>query len=168
MAIRKIVTIPNEVLKRKTRKVTNFGKEFQNLVDDMIETMRDAPGVGLAGPQIEVSSRVLVVEYNDHDDETIPPKLYVLVNPSITRTSKETELGIEGCLSIPDYVGEVERFTEVTIKGNNRHGQNLKIKAQGWLARIFQHEIDHLNGILFLDRAERILRIEELPQETEP
>lgn len=167
MAIRKIVTIPNEVLKRKARKVTNFGQEFQNLVDDLIETMRDAPGVGLAGPQIDVSSRVLVVEYNDQDDETVPPKLYVLVNPSVTRTSKETEFGIEGCLSIPDYVGEVERFTEVTIKGNNRHGQNLKIKAQGWLARIFQHEIDHLNGILFLDRAERILRIEELPQETE-
>jgi peptide deformylase len=102
---------------------------------------------------------VIVVEYSEaeeDDEKQAPPKLYVVVNPEITRFDTQMELGTEGCLSIPGYVGDVERNLAVTIKGQNRHGQAMKIKAQGWLARIFQHEIDHLDGILFIDRAERV------------
>ncbi|RME88626.1 MAG: peptide deformylase [Anaerolineae bacterium] len=162
MALREIVTVPAEVLRRKARPVTRFDDELQRLIDDMIETMRAAPGVGLAAPQVAVSQRLIVVEYaEDEEDEAAEPKLYVVVNPKITRHSKETEMGVEGCLSIPGLVGEVERYLSVTVKGQNRHGQPLKIKARGWLARIFQHEVDHLNGILFTDRAERVWTPEE-------
>jgi peptide deformylase len=127
----------------------------------MIETMRDAPGVGLAAPQVNVSERVIVVEFGDEEDETVPPKLYVVVNPEITRFSRETEMGVEGCLSIPGLVGEVERYLSVTVKGQNRRGHPIRIKAKGWLARIFQHEIDHVNGILYTDRAVKVWKPEE-------
>jgi peptide deformylase len=160
MAIREIVTIPEEVLRRKAHKVTNFDKDLVNLVDDMLDTMRQAPGVGLAAPQIAISQRVIVVEYAEEEEEK--PKSFAVINPEIIKTSNETELGIEGCLSIPNMVGEVERFTSVVIKGFNKMGKPVKIKSSGWLARIFQHEVDHLDGILFTDRA---LRIWQPPQE---
>ena len=161
MAERKIVTLPNPVLRRKARKVTVFDEELQSLIDDMVETMRVAPGVGLAAPQVNVSQRVIVVEFGDEEDESVPPKLYVVVNPEITRLSKEVVTGTEGCLSIPEIVGDVERPVGATIKGLNRHGQPVKIKAEGWLARIFQHEVDHVDGVLFVDRAERVWKLEE-------
>ncbi len=161
MALREIYTVPDDVLRRKARKVTDFGPELQTLIDDMVETMRDAPGVGLAAPQVGVSLRVIVVEFGDEEDEEIPPKLYTVVNPEIKRNSKETELGTEGCLSIPGIVGDVERQLGVVVKGQNRHGKPMRIKADGWLARIFQHEIDHVDGILFTDRAERLWMLEE-------
>lgn len=160
MAIREIITLPHKTLRKKARKVTSFGSDLQTLIDDMVETMRLAPGVGLAAPQVNVSSRVIVVEFNENEDEEIPPKLYVVVNPEITRFSSEDEIGTEGCLSIPRIVGDVERPITVTIKGLNRRGQPQKIKASGWLARIFQHEVDHLDGVLFVDRAERVWQIE--------
>lgn len=160
MAIREIITLPHKTLRQKARKVTSFGSDLQTLIDDMVETMRLAPGVGLAAPQVNVSSRVIVVEFNENEDEEIPPKLYVVVNPEITRFSSEDEIGTEGCLSIPRIVGDVERPITVTIKGLNRRGQPQKIKASGWLARIFQHEVDHLDGVLFVDRAERVWQIE--------
>jgi peptide deformylase len=158
MALRDIVYVPDAVLRRKARKVTTFGKEFQALIDDMVETMRDAPGVGLAAPQVGISQQLIVVEFNENDeeDEEAPKKLFVLINPEIIKSSQETLAGIEGCLSVPGLVGEVERAAQVVIRGQNRHGQPLKIKAQGWLARIFQHEMDHLEGVLFTDRATRI------------
>jgi len=165
MAIRDIVIVPNKVLKRKSKTVKDFGDDLQTLIDDMVETMREAPGVGLAGPQVNVLQRVITVEFGDEDDEEIPPKLYTVVNPEIVRSSKETVFGIEGCLSIPELVGEVERSVAVTVKAQNRHGQPMKIKASGWLARIFQHEIDHLNGVLFTDRTTTIYRLEDLMQE---
>lgn len=154
MALRKVVTIPDEVLRKKAHKVTNFDKDLTTLVDDMFETMRNAPGVGLAAPQVAISQKVIVVEYAE--DEEKKPKSYAVVNPEIIKTSAETELGIEGCLSIPNLVGEVERFSSVVVKGFNQSGKPVKIKANGWLARIFQHEIDHLDGILFTDRATRV------------
>jgi len=161
MAIRNIVTVPAPVLRRKARRVTDFGLELQTLIDDMIETMRAAPGVGLAAPQVGVPLRVIVVEFGDEEDESVPPKLYVMVNPEITRRSRETEIGTEGCLSIPGLVGDVERALEVTVRGQSRRGQPMKLKVRGWLARIFQHEIDHLNGVLFTDLAERVWSPEE-------
>jgi peptide deformylase len=158
MAIREIVTVPEAVLRRKAHKVTDFDKDFQQLVDDMVETMREAPGVGLAAPQLGVSQQLIVVEYNvdNIDDENAKKKLFVVANPVILQKSEETENGVEGCLSIPGLVGDVERFSQITIKGQNRRGQPVKIKANGWLARIFQHEIDHVEGILFTDRATKI------------
>jgi peptide deformylase len=163
MPVRKIVFHPEPVLRRKARKVTDFGPELQKLIDDMVETMREAPGVGLAAPQIDIPLRVIVIEYaeGEGEDEAPPPKLYTLVNPEIIRLGDETEVGTEGCLSIPGFVGDVERPSAAVIKGLNRHGKPVKIKADGWLARIFQHEIDHLEGILFIDRADKVWRLEE-------
>ena len=156
MALREIVTIPEPVLRKKARKVTDFGPELQVLIDDMVETMRNAPGVGLAAPQVASPLRVIVVEFGDEENEEVPPKLYTMVNPEIVRVSEETVVGTEGCLSIPGFIGDVERLDQITIKGQNRFGKPMRVKANGWLARIFQHEIDHLNGVLFTDRALRI------------
>lgn len=156
MAIREIVTLPDPVLRRKTHKVSNFDKSFTNLVNDMIDTLREATGVGLAAPQVGVLSRLIVVEFGDEEDEEAPKKIYVLANPEIVEASTEMENGIEACLSIPGLVGEVERHTSIVVKGIGRMGKPTRIKAEGWLARIFQHEIDHLDGILYPDRASRV------------
>lgn len=157
MALKEIVTVPNDVLRRKARKITSFDNDLQQLVDDMVETMRQAPGVGLAATQVGLSQRLIVVEYDEDDQiEDSPRKLYVVANPEIIKTSDETEMGIEGCLSIPGLVGEVERNLEIVVRGQNRRGQPVKIKAKGWLARIFQHEIDHLDGVLYTDRATQV------------
>jgi peptide deformylase len=165
MALRRIVTLPDPVLKRKARAVTQFDKNLHTLLDDMVETMREAPGVGLAAPQIGLSERIAVIEYyekeEDEEKEDAPKKVWAVVNPEIVKASQETLMGVEGCLSIPGLVGEVERHAEVHVKAMNRHGKPVKIKAKGWLARIFQHEIDHLNGILFTERATRVWQPEQ-------
>lgn len=163
MALREIAKLPAPVLRRKAQKVTDFGPELQKLVDDMIETMREEPGVGLAAPQVGVSLRVIVVEFGEEneEDENIPPKLYTVINPEFSRTSPELISGTEGCLSIPGVVGDVDRYESLTVKGFNRRGQAMNLKASGWLARIFQHEVDHLDGILFVDRAEKVWAVEE-------
>ena len=169
MTLRKIVTLPEPVLRRKARAIAKFDKNLQTLIDDMVETMRDAPGVGLAAPQIGLSERLIVVEYFERDEdeekENAPKKVWAVLNPEIIKASEEKLLGVEGCLSIPGLVGEVERHASVQVKGLNRHGKPLKIKAEGWLARIFQHEIDHLNGVLFTDRAARVWKPQD---EVEP
>jgi peptide deformylase len=164
MAVREIITLPDKILRGKARRVTDFGPDLQLLIDDMVETMREAPGVGLAAPQVNIPLRVIVVEFGDEEDETVPAKLYMVVNPEITRESDKLVIGVEGCLSIPGVVGDVERNETVTVKGLDRNGRSIKIKAGGWLARIFQHEIDHLNGILFVDRASRVWQPEQEPQ----
>ena len=165
MALRKIVTLPDPILRRKARTVTRFDSDLQTLIDDMIDTMRQAPGVGLAAPQVGVPDRVIVVEYAEDDEqEDAPKKLFAVVNPEIKQTSKETEMGVEGCLSVIGLQGEVERALAVTVKGQTRRGQPIKIKAKGWLARIFQHEIDHINGIVFTDRAAKVWK----PEPEEP
>jgi peptide deformylase len=161
MTIREIITVPHETLRQKSRKVTSFGAELQTLIDDMVETMRAAPGVGLAAPQVNVPLRVIVVEFAEsEDDEQIAPELYMCVNPKIISSSSEQEVGTEGCLSIPGIVGDVSRPDVVTVRYFNRHGQPMKLEASGWLARIFQHEVDHINGVLFVDLAEKVWAIE--------
>ena len=168
MPIREIVTVPQLVLRKKARKVTRFGKDLQSLIDDMIETMRTAPGVGLAAPQVDVSLRVIVVEFAEMVDEgeaPKPAKLYAVVNPEIVRQSDQLATGTEGCLSIPGLVGDVERPDAVIVRGLNRQGNAMRIKADGWLARIFQHEIDHLNGVLFTDLAQKVWMLEEEPHQ---
>lgn len=167
MTLRKIVTIPDDVLRKKAHKVTTFDKDLIFLIDDMFETMREEPGVGLAAPQIGLSQQIVVIEYAE--DEEAKPKSFALINPEIIKTSDETEFGIEGCLSIPNLVGEVERFSSITVKALNKFGKPIRIKTSGWMARIFQHEIDHLDGILFTDRATRIWQppqdeLAELPE----
>jgi peptide deformylase len=159
MAPRKIIALPNQILRRKAHVVTHFTEDLQQLVDDMIETMRQAPGVGLAAPQVGISERVIVVEYpKDDTKEDSPKKLYVVINPEVKEISADTETAVEACLSIPNLHGEVERSLGISIKGLTRHGQPIRIKARDWLARIFQHEIDHLDGIVFTDRAKRVWR----------
>jgi peptide deformylase len=172
MAIREIVTPPNPTLRQRAQKVRQITPEIAQLIDDLVETMRVAPGVGLAAPQIDVGLRVIVVEYAEGSEEDDapekPPKLYAVINPEITRTSKARVLGNEACLSLPGYFGEVERYERVTVKGMNRHGQDFKLKTNGWLARIFQHEIDHIEGILYIDRATQVWRVEERDDEELP
>lgn len=158
MTIRELTTFPEKVLKQKAQPVEIFDENLADLVDDMVETMREAPGVGLAAPQIGISKRIIVVEFGDEHDETIPDQLYVVINPEITKQSRDAVPGIEGCLSVPGFAGKVNRASVVTVKGQDIHGQPVKIRAHGWLARIFQHEIDHINGILYTDRAEDIWR----------
>ncbi|MBK7316725.1 MAG: peptide deformylase [Anaerolineales bacterium] len=168
MALREIVFLPEPVLRRKAKPVTKFDKELQTLIDDMIETMREAPGVGLAAPQVNISQQLAVIEYDEDEDEEEnedappkPKKLYVIINPEIIKTSEEKVMGIEGCLSIPGLQGEVERHESIQVKALNRHGSPVKLKVDGWMARIFQHEIDHLNGVLFTDRATRVWKPRE-------
>ncbi|MBM3181102.1 MAG: peptide deformylase [Chloroflexi bacterium] len=165
MALRQIVNLPEPILRRKAKPVSKFDKDLQTLIDDMIETMREAPGVGLAAPQINISQQLAVVEYAENEDDeeedneeapSRPKKLFVLINPEITKASEEKVIGVEGCLSIPGLLGEVERHKSVQVKALNRHGIPVKLKTEGWMARIFQHEIDHLNGVLFTDRATEV------------
>ena len=156
MALREIITVPHPTLSQKARKISDFGPKTQTLIDDMVETLRAAPGVGLAAPQVNALIRLVVIEFGDEEDENVPPKLYTIINPEISRHSQETVMGTEGCLSIPDLIGDVERFESITVKGLNRHGQPIKIKAKDWLARILQHEIDHPNGVLFTDLATEV------------
>ena len=165
MALREVVKLPEPILRMKAHKVADFGKDFQKLVDDMIDTLHDEPGVGLAAPQVNVSLRLIVVEYTlDETDENAPVKRYVFANPEITSVSAETVMGMEGCLSVPNLFGEVERAQEITVEGYNRHGRKQKVHVKGWMARIFQHEIDHLNGVLFVDRAVKLYQPEEIEE----
>ena len=170
MARLEIVTPPHPVLRQKARPVSDLGPELQALIDDMVETMEAAGGVGLAANQVAVPARVIVVrmpipeaddeeeeEEEEEDEEPLPPhigELFTLVNPRISWRSRQTVEGVEGCLSVPGIVGEVERSREVRIKALDRRGAEFSMRFQGWLARIFQHEIDHLEGVLFTDHIE--------------
>jgi peptide deformylase len=154
MAVRKILQIGHPTLRERSRKVTRFGDELAALVEDMIETMHEASGVGLAAPQVGVLNRLIVVEMPDDESYPQPGERWVLVNPEIVKASRETEAGQEGCLSVAGYVGIVERASEVLIRAQDTRGRKVRIKAQGYLARVFQHEIDHLDGVLYVDVAE--------------
>ncbi|HIE25487.1 MAG TPA: peptide deformylase [Anaerolineales bacterium] len=156
MALREVITVPNDVLRQKAHKVKNFDKDLSIIIDDMIETLRDAPGVGLAAPQVGILQQIIIVEFGDEDDPEVPAKLYAVVNPKITYASEEKVLGTEGCLSVPGILGDVERSLSIIVQGQNRKGKKVKYKLNGWIARIFQHEINHLEGIIFTDLAERI------------
>ena len=152
-----IVTLPNEILRQKTRPVTAFDDDLQQLIDNMIETMRAANGVGLAAPQIGLPLRLAVIEtlpeYDDEGEAIEDTRdLYVIVNPEIVWESREEVTGIEGCLSIPGYLGEVYRATAIRVRAQDRNGKKIKLRLKGWDARIFQHEIDHLNGVLYIDK----------------
>ena len=141
--IREIVVVEDRRLRTKCPKVPKIDASIQRLIDDMVDTMRDAPGIGLAAPQVGVLLRVIVCE--------VEQNLHCLVNPELIRAEGE-QVGSEGCLSIPGYIGEVQRANKVVVKARNRAGKDVRIKAEGLLARCLQHEIDHIDGILFTDR----------------
>lgn len=157
MSLRTIITEANPILRKKAVRVSDFDNpEFQTLVDDMIETMLEAPGVGLAAPQVAISQRLIVVKLPDDPDYReeygdLVDQVFVVANPKITKASKEKVEGVEGCLSIPGYAGRVSRHVAIEVKGQDRRGNPFAISAKNWLARIFQHEIDHLDGVLFTD-----------------
>jgi peptide deformylase len=165
MAVREIITPKNPTLRKKAHKVARFNDpKLQTLIDDMVDTMLEAPGVGLAAPQVAVSQRVIVVRLPDDEDAKQEygdqaGVLYVLINPEIARASDELVDGMEACLSIPGYYGSVSRHVAVTVRGYDRSGKQIRVKAKDWLARVFQHEIDHLDGVLFIDRATEIWKV---------
>ena len=159
MAIHKIITAENPILRRKAKKIHRFDPSISKLAEDMFETMRAAHGVGLAAPQIAQSLRIFVAEYED--------RKVAMVNPEIVKAEGET-LGTEGCLSIPGYIGEnIRRAEKVVVKGQDVRGKTIKVNAEGWFARVLQHEIDHLDGVLFLDRLDRPEDLREIPEEDE-
>jgi len=168
MAIRKITLIGEKVLRQKARRVRDFDAKLHRLLDDMAETMLDAPGVGLAAPQVGVSERVIVVRLPDDEEsrEEYGDRagvLYEVINPEIVRPSRDKIDGVEACLSIPGYFGTVERHVEVTVRGQDRYGKPFRIKARDWLARVLQHEIDHLDGVLYIDIASEVWKAEPEP-----
>lgn len=142
--IRPILVVGNPVLRQKAKKVSQVDRTLQKLIDDMIETMKKAPGVGLAAPQVGVPLRLAVIEVDD--------KITVIVNPEIIKSSGEVELD-EGCLSVPGFWGQVNRAERVSVKALDRNGKELRIRdAEGLFAQALQHEIDHLDGHLYIDR----------------
>jgi peptide deformylase len=143
MALLPILTQEAPILRQKAKRVARVDDSIRKLIDDMVETMVAAPGVGLAANQVGVALRVIVVKTDAN--------LYSLVNPEMVKATGE-QVGLEGCLSIPGYVGEVKRAQRVVVRGLNRHGKTVRIKGDDLLARAFQHEIDHINGVLFIDR----------------
>ncbi|GAV23726.1 peptide deformylase [Carboxydothermus pertinax] len=149
MAVYKVVEIGDPVLKEIAKPIKEITPNVIKLLENMADTMYAYDGVGLAAPQIGVSKRAIVVDVGEG--------LIELINPEIVAFSGE-EKDVEGCLSIPGVQGEVVRSQKVTVKGLNRHGEEIIISAEGLLARAFQHEIDHLNGILFVEKADNIIR----------
>jgi peptide deformylase len=152
MAVREIITSENPVLRRKAKKTQKITSQLQALVDDMVETLHAADGLGLAAPQVAVSERLFVAEIEESEEHPGSGKLYVVFNPEYVFRSNEKVDSPEGCLSIPGWAGEVSRHYKIVIKGLDRHGKRVRIEAQGLLARVFQHEMDHLDGVLFTDR----------------
>ena len=144
MAVRPIITNPEAPeVRGRAKRVSRIDDTIRAILDDMVDTMRDAPGVGLAAPQIGVPLRLIVVEYEK--------QLFHVVNPELSKmTGAETDE--EGCLSVPNWQGPVTRATSLLVKGRDRAGREFRFTAEGWLARIFQHECDHLDGTLFVDR----------------
>ena len=152
MAVLEIKKYPEKILREQTAHVREFNPELQKLIDDMIETMYSAPGMGLAANQVGVSKQVLVIDVSSKDE---PCPLIVLINPKIVHAAGE-EAFEEGCLSVPDYTTVIKRKAEIKVCGLDRLGKPLEIEGTGFLSRALQHEIDHLNGILLIDRIGRL------------
>ena len=154
MAILHICTYPEEILRQPAEPVTDIDEEVVRLVDHMAETMYSAPGIGLAATQVGVAKQVLVADIAARKPES---ELIVLINPEIVAAEGEVFFE-EGCLSVPDYQAEVKRHEKITVRGLNLKGEEVEIEAEGLLAIVLQHEIDHLNGKLFIDRLSKLKR----------
>ena len=159
MAVLAIRHLPDPVLRQKAKRVPTIDKSIHRLIDDMMETLQQANGVGLAAPQIGVSLRVVVLKMPEEGPIAI-------INPEIVKRSGEREI-VEGCLSLPGYAGEIKRSISVTIKGLNRQGKAIRIRATGLMAQTLEHELDHLNGILYIDHIESHDKLYKIEPETE-
>ena len=161
MAVFPIRTLPDPVLKQKAKRVRTIGRSIKKLIRDMIETLHAEPGrVGLAAPQIGIPLRVIVIGLPEEEDIAI-------INPEIVRRKGERLIG-EGCLSVPGYLGQIKRAESITIKGRDPNGREIRIKADGLLAQALEHEIDHLNGVLYLDHLESMNQLRKIePEETQ-
>ncbi|HEX7885880.1 MAG TPA: peptide deformylase [Phenylobacterium sp.] len=155
MALREILVVPHPVLKQVSQTVDTVDDELRALMDDMLETMYDAPGIGLAAIQIGVPKRVIVMDLAREDDE---PQPRYFVNPEILWASEETAPYEEGCLSVPEIFDEVERPERVKLRYLNYQGEQIEEDAEGLFAVCIQHEMDHLNGVLFIDHLSRLKR----------
>lgn len=155
MTIKPLILLPDAILREVSRPVETVDDELRRLADDMLETMYDAPGIGLAAIQIGVPKRLLVIDLSKEGEEKQPQ---VFINPEILTSSDERSVYEEGCLSIPDYYAEVERPATITVKHLDRGGKERQLEAEGLLATCLQHEIDHLNGVLFIDHISRLKR----------
>ena len=159
MTVLNLRTLPDPVLRQKARRVTKIDAALQKLIDDMIDTMRAASGVGLAANQVGVLQRIVVIEIPEEEE------VLVLINPEITRREGE-RLVEEGCLSIPGYRGELTRSLKVRARALDRDGNMMRIKAEGLLAQALEHETDHINGTLYIDHLESSEKLWKLePQE---
>lgn len=160
MAVREICRLPGDlVLRQKAKRVPTIDGSIQSLIDDMVATMQQQGGVGLAAPQIGVSLRVVVIQLPDEE-------LITLVNPEIVKRSGEREV-VEGCLSVPGYAADIKRSVSVTVKGWDRHGKPVRIKATGLKAQALEHELDHLNGVLYVDHIESPDRLHRVGTEAQ-
>ena len=155
MSVRPILSADAPVLREKAKRVKKYDASLRALVDEMFETLREAHGLGLAAPQVGLSLRLCVIDMPADEEEGTPARSFALVNPEIVRKLGE-QTDEEGCLSLPGYAGEVTRAAVVTVKGFDAEGKPIRIKGEGLLARCLQHEIDHLDGILFVDRLESL------------
>jgi len=152
MSLRDILIYPDKRLRKKSQTVEKIDKKILKLLDDLADTMYNAPGVGLAAPQVGEHVRVLVVDISTKEEEN---DLLELINPKITDTNGK-QSSEEGCLSIPGYYGNITRKKNVTVEAVNRNGENYTIEAEDILSRVLQHEIDHLDGILFFDKMAKL------------
>ncbi|MDH4992188.1 peptide deformylase [Aquamicrobium lusatiense] len=155
MTIKPLIILPDPLLRQVSKPLERVDDSLRRLADDMLETMYDAPGIGLAAIQIGLPMRLLVIDLAKEDDEPAP---HVFVNPEILESSDERSVYEEGCLSIPEYYAEVERPASVRVKYVDRDGREQEIKAEGLMATCLQHEIDHLNGVLFIDHISKLKR----------
>ncbi|MBB3388839.1 MULTISPECIES: peptide deformylase [unclassified Rhizobium] len=155
MTIKPLIILPDPVLRQVSKPIERVDADLQRLSDDMLETMYDAPGIGLAAIQIGIARRMLVIDLSKEGEDKQP---LVFINPEIVSSSDDRSVYEEGCLSIPDYYAEVERPAKVTVKYLDREGKEQSVEADGLLATCLQHEIDHLNGVLFIDHISRLKR----------
>lgn len=155
MTIKPLIILPDPLLRQVSTPIERVDAELQKLADDMLETMYEAPGIGLAAIQVGVPRRLLVIDVSKEGEDKRP---LVFINPEIITSSDERSVYEEGCLSIPDYYAEVERPAMVTVKSIDREGKEQLTEADGLLATCLQHEIDHLNGVLFIDHISRLKR----------
>ncbi|QRM43271.1 peptide deformylase [Rhizobium sp. BG4] len=155
MTIKPLIILPDPILRQASKPIERVDDELKRLADDMLETMYDAPGIGLAAIQIGVPRRMLVIDVSREGEDKQPQ---VFINPEILKSSDDRSVYEEGCLSIPDYYAEVERPATITVKYLDRDGKELTAEADGLLATCLQHEIDHLNGVLFIDHISRLKR----------
>lgn len=160
MAVLTVLTLPEPILRQKSKRVRTIDGSVRKLADDMIETMHAASGVGLAAPQVGVPLRVIVIGLPEEED-------FVLINPEVVRRSGE-RLVTEGCLSVPGYFGEIKRAQRVTVKGKDLSGKEVRIKAEELLAQALEHEIDHINGVLYIDHLESDEKLHRIEPEITP